>query len=111
MSGTGGSGDGSPSGAPQVIYASQTSVAMNVADLSVTFGHLRQVIDQATGVPSGQAAIEWMLTVTLSAPVAALLHRSIGLALEEYRKRYGDIPKDPTQEVAINMSDVSPAAT
>ena len=81
---------------PPVQSANQLGVAMSLSDIAVTFGQTRQMIDPATGTPGGQAAIEWLMTVTLAAPVARNLLEALTRALEVYETNYGRIPKDAT---------------
>lgn len=84
---------------PPVLAANQIALRMNVADIAITLGHVRQIIDPATGGPGERAAIEWLLTVVLSAPAARMLHEGLGGAIAEYEKRFGAIPRDPNQRI------------
>ncbi len=90
-----------PSSAPPVQAASQVALSMNLHEVSVTFGQTRPTIDPTTGVLSPQPAIEWLLTITLSPTSARNLMDGLGLALGEYKKRYGEIPVDPNQTQKI----------
>ena len=90
---------------PPTVHATQLSVSMNVAEVSLTFGQLRQLIDPRTGQPAQQTGLEWLLTVNLPAPVVELLYDSLGSVLRAYRQRFGAIPRDPN--VSMVTSEVA----
>jgi hypothetical protein len=68
------------------------------------FGHLRQLIDPATGAVGGHPALEWLLTVSLSPPVAAMLREALGKAVDAYEAQYGKIPRDPNNQLQMTPS-------
>jgi hypothetical protein len=80
--------------APGLLYASQFSVAMNLSEIALTLGQVRQLIDPTTGVPGTVPAIEWMATVVMTPQTAAILHVQLGRVLEAYAARFGVIPSD-----------------
>ena len=83
---------------PPVQAANQIALAMSSSDIALTLGQVRQVINPETGFPGEQAALEWLLTVVLSAPTARNLRDALGVTIQEYEKRFGSIPRDPAQE-------------
>ena len=86
---------------PQPVYASQLSLAMNLAEVSITVGQVRQLIDPQSGQPATQAGVEWILSLLLSAPVARQLNTMLTTVLDEYEKKFGVIPRDASLDLLL----------
>ena len=97
---------GTPKGftSPPTFGASKIAIALTPAEIIVTIGQSRQLVDQATGQPAGQAATEWFASYSFSATAAQDLHMALGEALRRYEARFGKIPQDPTIRVASTQA-------
>jgi hypothetical protein len=82
---------------PEVKPATEISVSVTAADIALTLGVARQLIDPVTGHPAGARAIEWQTTYALSATTALSLKGALEKALEVYVQQYGEIPKDSSR--------------
>ena len=93
---------GTPKGftSPPTFGASRITVAVTPAEIIVTIGQSRQLIDLDTGQAAGQAATEWFASYSFSATGAQDLHMALGEALRRYEARFGKIPQDPNIRVA-----------
>jgi hypothetical protein len=93
---------GTPKGftSPPTFGASKIAVAVTPAEIIITIGQSRQLIDQATGQTAGQAATEWFASYSFSATAAQDLHMALGEALRRYEARFGKVPQDPNMRVA-----------
>ena len=86
---------------PPTVPASHVSITITAGDVLISFGHQRAMFDAANPKMPKGTSIEWAVSFALGAPVAVQLLEALGLALEEYRKRYGAIPKDPSGKIDV----------
>lgn len=93
---------GTPRGftSPPTFGASKITVAVTPAEITITIGQSRQLIDLDTGQAAGQAATEWFASYSFSATGAQDLHMALGEALRRYEARFGKIPQDPNVKIA-----------
>lgn len=96
---------GTPKGftTPPTFGASKITIAVTPAEITVTLGQTRQLVDLATGQPAGQSATEWFASYSFSATAAQDLYMALGEALRRYEARFGKIPQDPNMRVASSQ--------
>jgi hypothetical protein len=87
--------------APPTQAATQFGISANVNEVAIVFGHLRQLIDPATGAVGNRPALEWLLTVSLSPPVAVMLREALGQTVDAYEAQFGRIPRDPNSQLQM----------
>jgi hypothetical protein len=79
---------------PPSVHASRFAFFHSPTDVALSFATIRTVVNQTTGMP-GAPGLEWFTTVVMSATLAEQLHEVLGVVLEDYKKQFGKIPKDP----------------
>jgi len=79
---------------PQAFHASQFATYHNAADVAVTFGSSRAVVDQSTRLPTG-IVIEWFASILMSPVLAKQLRDTLSNVIDDYEKQFGVIPVDP----------------
>ena len=84
---------------PQVVNASQVSVGVSLAEITLTLGSARVVISPVTGAPDGQQAINWHSTFSLSPTVVKGMIATLTDAVGAYEKEFGPVPGAPTSSV------------
>jgi hypothetical protein len=70
-------------------------------DVSLSFATGRTIIDPKIGQPGSAIALEWFITVAMSPVLADQLHQVLAVVLEDYRKKFGAIPKDPNFKIEM----------
>ena len=79
---------------PSAAHATRFGLYHTAADFAISFASLRMVIDAGTGSPSA-AALEWFATISMSPTLAEQLCIALGVTIADYKKQFGEIPKDP----------------
>jgi hypothetical protein len=75
---------------------------MNINEIAILFGQLRQIVDPVTNNLSTQPAIEWLVSLSLPLPAAKNLVAGLKHTIEVYESRFGAIPSDPNQTQQIS---------
>src|ERR1700721_403206 len=80
---------------PATIHASHVISATNSAEILLTFGHTRMVVnDGQNGEAPSTAVIEWLHTLSMSPTAAYSLHTILGDTLMKYAEKFGPITCD-----------------
>jgi hypothetical protein len=84
---------------PPTFGATSIAVTIAAAEILVTLGQSRHLLDPQTEQPSGRVDVEWFGSYSFSPPAAQQLHMALAEALRVYETKYGKISHDPNAVV------------
>jgi hypothetical protein len=84
---------------PQALNASQVSVGVSLAEITLTLGSSRIVISPKTGAPEGEQIINWHSSFSLSPVVVKGMIVTLTEAVTAYEKEFGPVPAPPAASV------------
>lgn len=90
---------------PPTFGATSIAVTITPAEILMTLGQSRHLLDPRTEQPSGRRDIEWFGSYSFSPTSAQQLYLALGEALRVYETKYGKIPQDPNVRVQTHAME------